>query len=220
MLRLATEPPASLIEALGALLLTLAWGIREMIPMLKRRWARKRVRRAKEGYEGIGQLLDALEEGRRASGAARALVIVSQNSGGIPVPGVPVKVSIRYESASDHTRRIHGEFQDWPADAAYCDLLRDIASSGTRPVALTTKTMREGVLKDLYTADKIIGSKIYLLGHVPDGNWMAYASFNFEEGGAPIEDGAIAPSPEQRSVLQACVHRMRNVLREYHEVIV
>lgn len=195
----------------------MAWGIREMIPLLKRRWVRKRVDKIKTGYDGISQILDALEDGRRASRCSRALLLVSRNSGGIPVPGVSVKVSIRYESASDNTRRIHQDFQDWDADAPYCEILRTIAVSGGAAIMLRTEKLKPGVLKDLYETDGIVGSKVFLLGHVPDGNWMAYASFNFSEW----DDSSSHPiTPAQSEALRSCVTRMRNILSNYHEILI
>ena len=90
----------------------------KVFPWMRKRWGKKQVTKAKRGYAGIGQLLEELTEARRAVGASRALFIVSRNSGGLPLPGVPVKVSVHYESAADGVRLIHSEWQDWPADSA------------------------------------------------------------------------------------------------------
>lgn len=202
------------------MLTAIAWGIREMIPPLKKRWMRGRVKKAKAGYEAIGETLDALDDGRRGCGASRAVFLVSRNSGGIPGPGVPVKVSVRYEQAGDETRRIHADFQDWFADGPYCDLLAKVAASGGSPVQIHTANLQDGVLKNLYLTDGIVGSEVFLLGHVPNGNWMAYVSFNFKDGDIVHGPMGLSPSPEQSEAMRASVTRMRNTLSDSHDILI
>lgn len=214
------DSPSALAEIIAAGVALIALAFKSIISGLVEIRARKKVATTKKGYHGIGKLMDALEDGRRASGAARGLFLISQNSGGIPMPGVPVKVSVRYESCDDSTRRIHEDFQEWYADGPYCKLLRTVATSGGEAISLATETLDRGVLRDLYKTDGHIGSMVFLLGHVPDGNWMAYASFNFKEEGAVVENGELVLTNAQRESLRSSVTRMRNILREYHEVLV
>ena len=214
-------PPESQLSD-GAIILggIIGGAFLKVFPWMRKRWGKKQVTKAKRGYAGIGQLLDQLTEARRAVGASRVLFIVSRNSGGLPLPGVPVKVSVHYESAADGVRLIHSEWQDWPADSATIETLTDLAASGGARVDLVREEMHPGAVRTLYERDGVAASACYLVGHVPTGNWMAFVAFEFQDSSGLVENGRLALNVVQRDILRAAVGRIRGVLRQYHEVIV
>ena len=216
----------SMEDAKISVLLAVAWGVREIASAYARRVQRGEAEATRRGYEGMQRVLDTLEGARRSAGASRAMFLVARNNGGVPKPGCEVKVSIRYEVASDSTRLIHAQWQDWLADGPYLKLLTDIASDKGSGVMLSTEHLKPGSLRNLYESDDHVGSIVPLVGHVCEGHWMAYLSFNFrardEAGGTGVEvapDGTIEPTVMQREIVVGAARTIRHILSEYHNVM-
>lgn len=197
----------------------LAWAIRELVPVLKKRWQRKEVEATKRAYRAQAEVWEALERGRHEARAARTLLIVSSNGGGRPDPPSDVRVSIRFCTVGEGVRQIREQFENWPPDAQYARLLADVAGAVHRPVELVTSEMKPGALRDLYEADGFVGAHVYLAAHLPEKRWMTFVSICNAVGEVPVENARLVLSAERRAAEQAMVSRVRAILEESWESV-
>jgi len=196
---------------------TAAWLVRELVPLWKRRWQRREVEATKRAYRAQAEVWEALERGRHEARAARTLLIVASNGGGRPDPPSQVGVSIRFCTVGDGVRQIREQFENWPPDAQYAQLLAKVAEAVHRPVELVTSDMAPGMLRDLYASDGFLGSHVFLAAHIAEKRWMVYASICYSERGAKVEDGRLVLDAEQRAAERAMVSRIRAILEESWE---
>lgn len=204
-------------EVLAALLAAAAWGLREIIPVLKRRWANRRVRDMKSGWKGIAALNQELFQLRRRTGAKRVVVMKLSNGGGVPRPGNTVYSSVVYESVADDAESLFSRWQEQLVDGPYATMAAAVVGAGPKPTFVETARLLPCSLRSMYEADGIGGSLKFLLGHSPQ-NWTLYVSIQF--GVSELDaNGTLALDPQQLDRIREGVSRLRDIIREHNEVL-
>lgn len=141
----------------------------------------KRVRDSvvfRQGMESMTRVYDCLNEVVDKTGAKRAMILHSENGGGIPKGSSDLFVTISHEIHRD-SRSVRLEFQKTPVDYEYIKMLSALANSKDNFLHLRTDLLPPSQLKDLYTQDNIHQTLIFVLQKKK--NKFIYCSFNFRE---------------------------------------
>lgn len=142
-------------------------------------------------------------------GAARVLVLRSENGGGLPQPGAQLYSSVVYEAVNPPLQPIRGQWQGQQIDQEYITLLENVCH--TKYVCLdTTEMVEESLLGNLYRAHGITFAEVALLqiskGHV------LYLSINYDR--ALDKD-----DPSHRESFRVGYLRLRQIFEQMQEVL-
>jgi len=177
---------------------------------------RQAVEQDKQAYQDRVLLTEAVHRLRRETQGRRAILLVSRNGGGVPAPGVPVKVTAEAESVQDGVTRRSGEWIDRRPDEEYERLLADVARSGGQPVRITTAGMKDGQLKRMYLQDGVVYAKVALVGFLPGHRGMVYVGAGWGEEGLNERGGL---SPEQQLRFWEGIERVRRIIGRHNRVV-
>ena len=150
-------------------------GVIGFVKALQKKYRKNRKQRIANIWADIVKTGNTLKQVVAEADAIRALLIRSQNGGGVPGPTSPATVTVLYDACAKGTRSIVGAWNETRADHQYCDVLRRLAQNGR--VHLVTEDMDAGDLKDLYERDGIKQSYVFRLGATE--TQMVYLSINF-----------------------------------------
>lgn len=145
-------------------------------------WYIKRKAKQRDIYKALlpkmEEIYSVLNSLLIASGAHRALILSTENGGGVPQVGKPLYSSILYEVKSSYSfPDLKDTWQKQLVDESYVSLLLEVH---TRHVAsLTTGEMSEGILKDLYISEGIQTSLVFAITVANDRFY--YLSLTYKE---------------------------------------
>lgn len=128
----------------------------------------------------IYEELDALKS--KAS-CDRVLVLSTKNGGGIPVPGASLYASILFETYDKSLASVKRSWQNRLIDESYVRILLRLEEEDI--VTLDTKTMDDGLLKDIYTTSGVKKSVIAKIKATEKRYY--YISCNFNDAKAAEE---------------------------------
>lgn len=131
-----------------------------------------------QGMFSMNHVYDCLNEIVDKAKAKRAMILYSENGGGIPKGSSDLFVTISHEIHRD-SRSVRLEFQKTPVDHEYIKMLSALANSKNGFLYLKTDLLPASQLKDLYTHDNINQTLIFVLQKKK--NKFMYCSFNFRE---------------------------------------
>lgn len=148
----------------------------ELYKFIKQREAKKRDT-FKELLPKMEQIYETLNEILHATGAERALVLSTQNGGGIPQVGKPLYSSVLYEvRANTSISPVKNTWQKQLVDRQYTMMLLDVHRHGK--LFIDTDLMEEGLLKDVYTSQQIHSAFIFSIGVSKDRFYYLSLSYS------------------------------------------
>ena len=166
----------------------------------------KGVKRQGSTFRALVRLNETLEELGVQTGAARCLILRSENGGGIPTPGKTIYSSVIYESDRSTSDRIRDKWQRVPVDAQYAGMLSSVYDKGA--VELETSKMKDGDLKDVYVSTGVTRSMVFRIGCSDTA--MIYLSICFADG-EKITAG-------HRSQIRSALAYMQEVFRTHGDI--
>lgn len=131
-----------------------------------------------QGMDSMNRVYDCLNEVVDKTGAARAMILYSENGGGIPKGSSDLFVTISHE-IHRNSHSIRSDVQGLPVDHEYIRLLSALCTSKDQMLYVRKEFLPESLLRDLYEQDGINQSLIYVLQKRK--NKFVYCSFNFKE---------------------------------------
>lgn len=147
-----------------------------------------------KGMNSMNHVYDCLNEVVDKTGASRAMILYSQNGGGIPKGSSDLFVTVSHEIHRD-SNSIRQQVQRLPVDQEYIRMLSALLSSKDQCIYVSKDNLPDCLLKDLYNHDGIEQSLMYALQ--TRKNKFIYCSFNFKTK-EPID-----PSKIRRCALEA-----------------
>lgn len=161
----------------------------------------RQVRRLGDGFRDLAEVHRVLMDLINVVNARRALVIVAHNHFTTPSPHRQARVTVMYEATEKGARRVWRDWEGWPVDPQYAQLLSDLFRDGF--VQLVTADMDENsALASHYKADGVTFSEVYRLGCNDKAMW--YLSINFD---MPLEER----TSKHVADVRANVSRLRNI---------
>lgn len=130
----------------------------------ERRSPEKKSQRTLNALKDLGDLYVSIGTMRVEIGAARIVLLMAENNGGLPKPGAQVYSSVVHEVFGDGQVSIKADWFRRPVDGEYAKILSGLIESEDGKVCLTWETMPESPLKDFYKAHGIVGSRVYEVG--------------------------------------------------------
>ncbi len=188
---------AAMITAFGVVAGALVAVWRKVISPL---WENRKTRR---GLLNLTPCYDELNQVRGGVHASRAVLLGTENGGGVPGPGTQVTSSVFAESVGA-LPPVKPDWQGQPVDEQYARLLHDVITKGE--VILRTNTMSEGVLRTLYRGQGITHSCVRLVSTT--NHRVYYLSVNWT--GA---DDVDILTPTHRNAIRASALRLSKLLR-------
>jgi hypothetical protein len=167
---------------------------------------RAAVEREGESYLALVRVLDTLHRLETSTGAVRALILRSHNSGGPISIADHTYTSVIHESCKDKERRVKQLWQRRPVDLEYARLLNRIDKESE--VHLLIEEMGEGDLKDLYSSIHVAQSLVEKIGKT--GKGMLYLSVNYAEA-TPI-------SPGDRTQIKAASAYLQQLFEQHEHI--
>ncbi len=135
------------------------------------RLKRRRQRKVKDGLIDAGnaahEVYAALLKLMNMLAVDRVMLIEAHNGGGIPRPGSPLKISVRYEVNNASLPPIRDGVQDHPVDRAYIQMILEL--TGAHFMWLRSEDMPAGWLRDLYTAQNVQTAALCVVGYSESG---------------------------------------------------
>lgn len=158
----------------------------------------------------IHQVYDALHGLTNATGACRAVVLKTENGGGIPRIGRPLYSSILYEVFVPPAKLLRKGWQQQQIDEGYTSMLLDVLAKGT--VIVETRRMPKSQLRTMYEANQVWRSVICLL--VVEERRLICLSLNFIHPDGPEEAEVEDFSSDQVEAIRFGVSRIRTLFQE------
>lgn len=125
-------------------------------------WLRKRFNNLEEKSKQFminrSKVQDLLEDLRNKIHCPRALILYTEDSGGLPTLGSQLYISILYESSDSDIPNIKSDVQHLMTDGHYDSLLSELLAEGSYHGV--TSDMPDGLLKDFYVASGICESLV------------------------------------------------------------
>lgn len=156
-----------------------------------------------EGMNSMNHVYDCLNEVVDKTGASRAMILYSQNGGGIPKGSSDLFVTISHE-IHRNSYSIRKDFQGIPVDHEYIKLISALANSKEQMLFVRKQFLPECLLKDLYHKDGVEQSLIFSLQKRK--NKFIYCCFNFNH------KQQIQPSVVRKCNLEAA--KIRHILEQ------
>ena len=157
-------------------------------------------------FNAIKTLYSTLMTMLRESKAHRVILLKTTNGGGKPRLTGKLYSSIMYEAFESPLRSIKDKWEKQELDQAYMMMLFEMNKTGVLEVR--TSEMQDGILKTLYTKDKIIKSLIYRI-HERETEYI-YLSVNFTEEEKEI--------PAISDVFRVGIMKLENLFGEHAEI--
>lgn len=150
----------------------------------------------------IHSVYDELHMLNSALDAPRALILKTENGGGIPQLGRALFSSVLYEAFTADSGSVRKGWQKEQIDEGYTGMLTDMVSKGI--IVVKTASLPDGQLKTLYEAYKVTHSIVALIAL--EERRMIYLSVNLtEKSDMMVED------PEVTEKVRSSVNRLRNL---------
>lgn len=156
----------------GALLIILAGLVRFAIKFMDNKSSFDRV------IPSISKIYDLMNELVYETKANRALLLKTENNGGVPSLTSDLFSSVMYETTDNNIGLIKSDWQRRRLDGQYIKMLNHIISQDGITKIQTNK-IGDGILKDVYTLDGI--NKTYLILIHRTNKKMIYFSLNFKD---------------------------------------
>lgn len=130
-----------------------------------------------EAAEAAARVHHILNDAVVRLGSKRALILYTENGGGVPKPGLPIYVTVLYEMFRNEGDSIREHVQRIMCDGFYCEMISNLLNSPENKVYLITRAMPRCYLKGLYEkAGTELSVVIYLRS---TRRKTFYVSFNF-----------------------------------------
>ena len=124
----------------------------------------KRSQRTLNALKDLGDLYVSIGTLRVEIGAARIVLLMAENNGGLPKPGCQVYSSVVHEVFGDGERSIKADWFRRPVDGEYAKILSKLVESADGAVSLRWETMPNSPLRDFYESHGIVASRVYEIG--------------------------------------------------------
>lgn len=113
-------------------------------------------------------------------GASRGILVKLHNGGHTPEVGKRLKLTVAAEWAPQDKDLIAGDWQDRPCGTDYIEDMISPLMSKEHFYLPTSDLKRQSPLRDMYTAQGVSGSYLWLLGASPSSESLYFLSFHFE----------------------------------------
>ena len=164
-----------------------------------------------EAIESMHEVYSCLNDVVSHNGCSRAMLLYSENGGGIPQGRSDLFVTISHEIHTE-AESIRHEVQRLPVDFDYIQLLQALLNSKEGILFIETEKMNQGLLKDIYIKAGTAQSLIFRLTETK--NKLYYCSFNFKKD-HPVTDECFRNCTLQASKIKKIIKhdqkRIRNL---------
>jgi hypothetical protein len=134
--------------------------------------------------------------------AGRAMLLRSENGGGIPSPNRPVYSSILHEVHSPDLEAMRESWQRVKVDAQYAELLHKLATAGHHHIV--TSELEDGALRTMYEAQGIVCALVYAIAADESG-------FNYLSVVCTADH---SDTPHNKEAARAAASKLRGILEE------
>jgi len=137
-------------------------------------------------FDGLIEVQQIMERVLDKTGAQRFLILKTENGGGKPRLGSHLYASVMYEAISNPMVSVKNDYQRLLVDNIYVKMLSDIGPS--TPNKLIRDNMKEGILKRIYTKEKVAYSEIHYLSETDNAFfYLSIATSKDDRFNGPID---------------------------------
>ena len=185
----------SVLEAIVRLLELLVKPVTAVIT----RWQTRQQERALKGQNDTFKALNTITS--QVDGVYRAVLLRSENGGGIPRPGSPLYVRAVASARAEHANDVEGWDDRRRVDSWYIRFIFELCQKGEQHIR-TDQLPEDGVLRGVYERDGIVASHVLRIGYAQGG--LFYLSINMKND-MPLR-------PDQRAIVAEQRDKLTNVL--------
>lgn len=178
-------------------------GALRLVQAIRSAQLESRTRRLPDVTAAVLDIYSTLHTLQRATGAGRVLVLRASNGGNRPHPAKPLYISILYETTGGLTL-VRDDWDKRQVDEEYIGLLARLLDEEI--VQLTTAEMAPGLLRDVYTSDGVIGSKVALVSVAEEH--MIYLSVVYDRP-RPMDPDS---SARRRAAIRVAIAKIRRLM--------
>jgi len=163
-----------------------------------------------DAIESMHEIYNCLNDVISQNGCSRAVVLYSENGGGIPQGRSDLFVTISHEMHME-AESVRHKVQKLPVDYDYIQMLNALLGSDHGCIFLETEKMNPGLLKDLYQYSETSQALVFKLTQTK--NKLYYCSFNFKKE-HPVTDQCFRNCTLQASKIRMIIKNDQKRLRK------
>jgi hypothetical protein len=160
----------------------------------------RRGNRASKVFASASAVYDELHRTLHDAGASRAIILRTENSGGVLRIDAPLYSSILYEAVGVHAAPRRHDWQRQRIDEAYVSMLHRLTTAADGHTCIKASDLK-GMLANVYKTDGVEMFHLFLVSHSP--KHLIYASLNFQ-----TPDKLTA---KQADVARSAINKIRNL---------
>lgn len=158
------------------------------------------ISRPSKQIKKIVAIYDEMHKVIELTEAQKFIIFKAHNGGGLIRTNTPLFVSALHEDYSTPFSATKEKYQQISVDGEYIRMLSTICEE--KVIKFSTANMKEGLLKDIYTAEGVRYAEIYFLGQ--DRKNLYFTSI------ASAWDNGWTKEPEQELVVKLAINTIRN----------
>lgn len=170
-------------------------------------WKSRQARKMDSGFLDIYAVWEELQALATAVGADRALILKSENGGGLPAPGSVIKSTAIFEYHTDVLPSVRSTWDRVLLDSYYSEVV-SLISSGAWVWQETKKMPDACILRDLCGETVLVG--MARICKTPHALW--YVSIHFK--------GVGEVSEAKKSRMRSGLHKLRVLFGRHHSLLV